>query len=166
MSGSNARPLRRTGSAWLVMGAVGLAMLVAGGRGTDRESTSPERARSIAAQLRCLQCDGESVAESSADIAVDMRDEIADQLDAGRTDDEILTYFADRYQREVLLVPPTNGAGAVVWVLPLFGAALAVGGLWWRLDRTRDVPGTSEVSPSDREAVERARRRRHARSSR
>ena len=61
---------------------------------------------------------GESVAGSQAPLAVQFRDEIRSQMRAGKTDDEILNYFADRYGQDVLLNPPSTGLGAAVWILP------------------------------------------------
>ena len=109
--------------------------------------TSPRPARATSAcsrsgsQLKCLQCVGESVAGSQAPLAVQFRDEIRSQMRAGKTDDEILNYFADRYGQDVLLNPPTTGFGAAVWILPVVVVAGALVGLWltfrrWRSDRT------------------------------
>lgn len=160
MSGSSRSGVRRSPIAWVLMGVAALVMIALGASRPDADTTSPERVLHIAKQLRCLQCNGENVASSAAPIAIDMRAEISSQIDDGKTDDEVLSYFADRYQREVLLVPTGDGAGAVLWTLPLVVAAVSVGALWFVLDRRRVGAAPVEVSEAERAAVAEARARR------
>ena len=82
---------------------------------------SPEleaRAQTIFAQLKCMICRGLSIKDSPADLAVEMRGEVRDQLAAGRTEDEIKAYFVNAYGESVLLAPPATGFNLVVYVLP------------------------------------------------
>src|SRR5579863_2571308 len=72
----------------------------------------------IAATLRCTVCQNQSVADSSADIAGDMRGIILDQLRAGKTPDEIKAYFVQRYGDYILLQPPVDSEGVIVWLAP------------------------------------------------
>lgn len=154
-------PLRRRWWAWASLG-VAVVLLVALGAGRRSPSgTSPERLNALASNLKCLQCVGESVAGSQADIAVKMRQEIRAQAGAGASDDEIYTWFADRYGNRVLLNPPATDIAALVWVLPVVlsfvGAglvALAVG-RWSHDSRDDDV-----VDADDEELVDRLRRAR------
>jgi cytochrome c-type biogenesis protein CcmH len=91
---------------------------------TPTEGQSEERLFALSAQLKCQQCVGESVADSQSPSAVQFREEIAAQMAQGRTDDEILNFFAERYDQEILLTPPASGVGALVWIIPV----VAVGG--------------------------------------
>lgn len=80
----------------------------------------------IARELRCPSCVSESVADSSAPIAQQMRVLIQEQLEAGKSDDEIYAYFQARYGDWVLLDPPKRGIHLVAWLLPVVAAILAV----------------------------------------
>ncbi len=73
----------------------------------------------IAKDLRCAVCQNESVADSKADLAGDMRKIIREQLKAGKSRDEIVNYFVARYGNYVLMKPPTRGAGGVIWAAPV-----------------------------------------------
>jgi cytochrome c-type biogenesis protein CcmH len=92
------------------------------------ESELEKKIRSVASMLRCPVCQGESVYDSHADVAVEMKRLIADKLKAGETTEEILTYFKDRYGNFVLMEPPAEGLHWVIWVFPIFMALL--GGLF------------------------------------
>lgn len=73
----------------------------------------------IAKELRCAVCQNQPVSESNADLARDMRALIREQLAAGKSREEIIQYFVDRYGNYVLLKPPVRGAGAPVWAAPV-----------------------------------------------
>ena len=87
------------------------------------EETSAERAHRIASELRCPFCNGESIAEAQSSIGSDLRDLIAEQVDSGMSDDEIIAFYVDRYTERILLSPPWFGWGAVLWALPLAAAS-------------------------------------------
>lgn len=81
---------------------------------------APEvRAQRLASIIACPWCDGQSVAESGADVSRDIRIMISDQIAAGMTDDQILTFFSDRYGPQIILDPPTKGWGLVLWSFPV-----------------------------------------------
>lgn len=82
----------------------------------------------IAQKLRCAVCQNQSVAESNAELAQDMRRLIGEQLAAGRSEAEIVDYFRARYGDFVLMRPPRQGSGAPLWWAPLVILALAGGG--------------------------------------
>ena len=77
----------------------------------------------IAGQLRCPVCVSESVAESNSPISVQMRSEIQRQIESGRSETEILSYFQERYGDWILLEPPKRGLHLLVWLLPLIAGA-------------------------------------------
>lgn len=87
--------------------------------------TDAERADHIAQQLRCPFCNGESIADATAQVARDLEVVILEQVASGMSNEEIYQYFADRYGESLLLSPPLLGWGWALWVLPL--AALVVG---------------------------------------
>lgn len=80
----------------------------------------------IASQLRCPVCVSESVAQSSSPTSVQMREIIAEKLEAGESEAEILAYFVERYGDWILLEPPRRGMYLFVWLMPLVGGILAL----------------------------------------
>src|SRR5688500_12596707 len=86
---------------------------------TVTEDALSQQTQRIAKQLRCVKCQSQSVDESNADIARDMRAMIREQLRQGKTEKEILDYFKTRYGDYVLMEPEFSGAGRVIWLLPL-----------------------------------------------
>ncbi len=96
-----------------------LATPQAGGR-VVHEDALTRKELAIARTLRCTVCQNESVADSKAGIAKDMRALIRKQLRAGKSREQIVAYFVSRYGDYILLKPPFDAIGTVVWVLPLF----------------------------------------------
>ncbi|MDR7500359.1 MAG: cytochrome c-type biogenesis protein CcmH, partial [Armatimonadota bacterium] len=76
-------------------------------------------------ELMCPVCEGQTVAESNATLAVQMRAEIRARLQRGETREQILDYFVSQFGESVLAAPPKRGAGLVLWLTPV--AAFAVG---------------------------------------
>ncbi|ASR88498.1 MAG: cytochrome c-type biogenesis protein CcmH [Alcaligenes faecalis] len=72
----------------------------------------------IAAELRCLVCQNESIAASRAELAVDLRHQIMEQLGQGRTPDQIRTYMVDRYGDFILYRPPFKASTVMLWLGP------------------------------------------------
>ena len=87
--------------------------------------TEATEVRRIADQLQCPVCQGQSVAESNSQVAVGMKDTIANLLAEGRDQVEILRFFEDRYGPGVLRNPPRTGFYSLVWWAP--GVAIALG---------------------------------------
>jgi cytochrome c-type biogenesis protein CcmH len=100
------------------------------------------------------------VSESNAELARDMRDIIREQLRAGKSREEIVRYFVDRYGNYVLLKPPVEGPGTLLWVLPaLFAAVLSVSALvYLRHRKHATLPPPPKLSKKDLERVRQARR--------
>ena len=77
-----------------------------------------QRARSLSYEIRCVVCQSQSIAESDADIARDMRGLIREQIAAGRSDQEIRDYLVARYGDFVLFEPPFKATTYVLWIGP------------------------------------------------
>lgn len=103
------------------------ALLLAGGL---RPYLGPPGAQdevlSIAADLRCPVCAGESVASSSAGVAVQMRQQIAAELQAGESRQQILQGFVNQYGTWILYRPPGTGLLALLWLVPVAALAAVV----------------------------------------
>ncbi|HTO00907.1 MAG TPA: cytochrome c-type biogenesis protein CcmH [Microthrixaceae bacterium] len=139
---------RRRWAFWGLMGVIALALIISSAGSPPTEGVSQNRLFNIASQLKCVECVGESVASSSAPVAVQFRQEITEQMGKGQTNDEILNYFASRYD-DILLTPPSSGVGSLVWILPvvaLFAAVLLLAAAFknWSLDRSERVASTED----------------------
>ncbi len=105
------------------------------------------RARAITAGLRCVVCRNESVDDSNADIARDIRLMVRERLVAGDTDAEAVQYMVDRFGEFILLTPRADGSNLILWVS---GPALLVLGLGlaWGAARRRK-PGPEALSAEE-----------------
>ena len=141
--------------------AIGLAVLTivlaaAAATGTA-QSAAPDaeleaRTRELSAELRCPVCQGISIQDSPAELAVDMRAIVREQLQAGRTPKQVKAYFVGRYGEWILLRPEAEGFNLVVYVLPFValaagGAALFVLVRRWR--RTSPAHAATRGTPPD-----------------
>ena len=145
---------------WGALGLTALVLVVAFAGTAPTSGVSDERLFALAERLKCQQCVGESVAGSQSPSAVQFREEIAAQMGAGRTDDEILNFFVDRYGREVLLNPPSSGLGSLVWIVPVVAGAAALLALAATFRRWRLDPERPHATRGDEERVARALRAR------
>ena len=75
-----------------------------------------ERARNISKNLRCLVCQNESIDDSNASLAKDLRILVRERLVAGDTEDEVLNFIVDRYGEFALLKPRTDGSNLILWL--------------------------------------------------
>ena len=76
-------------------------------------------------KIMCPVCDGQTIGESQASIANDMKNIVDANISDGKTDDEILKYFEDRYGTEILSAPPNSGSNAIVWITPFILISLS-----------------------------------------
>lgn len=83
------------------------------------QSSAATRIAHLESLVKCPSCEDLSVAQSNATTAVAVRHEIAADVAAGKSDDQILTSIEDAYGPSILLSPPTSGLGVLLWVVPL-----------------------------------------------
>jgi cytochrome c-type biogenesis protein CcmH len=84
-----------------------------------RQTELDRQVEQVASELRCVVCKGQSLQDSPADFAQDMRAIIREQLAAGKTPDEVKAYFMERYGEWVMLEPPARGFNLVVYIAPV-----------------------------------------------
>ncbi len=103
------------------------------------------RAKVIFQQVRCLVCQNESIDDSDAELARDLRNVVREQVSKGRSEAEIKSFLTARYGEFVLLRPAFSLGNLVLWAAPFLAAALGVA-LWIaRLRGARDEPDLTEV---------------------
>jgi cytochrome c-type biogenesis protein CcmH len=108
------------------------------------------RMMAIANELRCVVCQNQTVADSHAELAADLRQQIRDQLRAGRSPDEIRAFMTERYGDFVLYRPPMNARTVVLWFGPgllLVAGALALLAVLRRRARLPDEAFDPDTSP-------------------
>lgn len=142
---------------WLVLGLLVLA--VVGYAAWPRPADDSVRARThrLASELRCVDCEGLSVADSSTQTARATRADLAAWIRAGESDGQIRRVYVDRYGESVLLKPASSGVGVLVWALPVAVLLLGAGGLVLALRRWAREPRLT-ATPADEELVREARR--------
>ncbi len=113
------------------------------------------RARDLFKEVRCLVCQNESIDDSNAELAADLRAIVRQEVSEGRSDAEVRRFLTDRYGEYVLLKPQFTWANAALWFAPLLivlaGAALLAG-------RWRNRPVERELSQAETDALARLAR--------
>jgi len=103
------------------------------------------RARRISAELRCLVCQNQSIDDSNAPLARDLRVPVRERLLAGDTDAAVERFLVQRYGDFVLLRPPLAMSTVLLWVGPLLVLLSAVLAIFWQMRRRTGVPTTMEA---------------------
>ena len=128
--------------------ALTLAVALAIGAGGSGTPSLASRAAAVESRIRCPSCEDLSIAQSEAPSAIAARRTVAAMLRSGASEATIDATFVARYGPSILLSPPDSGLDALVWVLPVAGLLLALGGLgvlFWR--RQRSLRGLRSPTP-------------------
>jgi cytochrome c-type biogenesis protein CcmH/NrfF len=141
-----------------LLAAVLLVLNLATGWAADAQPTASdpvleERVNRLAAELRCLVCQNQSLADSHADLAIDLKNQVREQLRAGRSEQDVIRYMTERYGDFVLYRPPVKATTVLLWAGPLL--FLLIGGLvaWRHLAQARNA---DPAPPLDPQAAQRA----------
>lgn len=116
----------------ILLAVITLVLVVPAWAGDPLIFTDAEREvryQQLTVQLRCLVCQNQNLADSDAPLAQDLRQEIYNMMQAGRTDDEIKQFLTERYGDFVLYMPPVKSNTLLLWLMPailLSGGALVV----------------------------------------
>ena len=142
---------------WPGLAALAVAALVGIGAAPDPSDRLPNpaqeaRARALFRQLRCVVCQNQSIDDSEADLASDLRRVVRGQVAAGRTDDQIRAFLVQRYGEFILLRPPLSPDNAILWLTPM--ALLLVGGVYiWRRTARRSPASEQVLSAEEEQAL-------------
>ncbi len=115
------------------------------------------RFKDLIAELRCLVCQNQNLADSNADLAKDLRRETYNMVRAGKSDEEIVSFMVDRYGEFVLYRPPVKSSTLFLWFGPFLLALIGVAILVVQIRRRRagaGGAGEAALSPEDRARAE------------
>jgi cytochrome c-type biogenesis protein CcmH len=119
-------------------------------RPTDNDPVAAKREHDLAMKLRCLVCQNQTIADSNAELAVDLRRQVREQLAAGKSDTQIIDFMTSRYGDFVLYSPPLKGTTWLLWFGPfallLIGAFIA----WRVVLARRAAPALAPLTDEER----------------
>jgi cytochrome c-type biogenesis protein CcmH len=118
-----------------------------------KDSLLESRARKLSTELRCLVCQNQSIDDSNAPLARDLRVIVREQLSAGRTDAQVMDHIVQRYGEFVLLRPRFNATTLLLWLAPLLLLLGGIAGIFmWA--RTRSAITDAPLSASEQERLD------------
>jgi len=112
-----------------------------------------KRLQALSQELRCLVCQNETLADSRAGLAEDLRREIREQMRAGKTDQEIVTFLTGRYGDFVLYRPRVTPTTYLLWFGPFLLLAVGLAVLYRQIKQRRALVTQQPLTPQDRRQV-------------
>lgn len=143
---------------WAIAAFVLIASQAVAIAGSIEEQTIDIRTREIAKTLRCTVCQSESIFESQAPLAQQMRGVIRERVAQGQSDEEIRAYFLSRYGEYILMEPPKTGLNWLIWAGPFL--LLLVGGIFLYRTLARWTAQTASAPPENIPPLDDASRQR------
>lgn len=136
---------------WLsaATGGIGMAM-AATAPDAEADPATEQRLRNLSAELRCLVCQNQSLADSHADLAIDLRNQVREQMKAGKSDEQIRVWLTDRYGDFVLYRPPLKTTTILLWAGPAVLLVAAVAALFINLRNRRRTLQQAELTEEER----------------
>src|SRR5947209_16280741 len=113
-----------------------------------------QRMKNLTEQLRCLVCQNETLADSRADLAEDLRRQIREQMNAGKSDPEILAFLTQRYGDFVLYKPPVKSTTYLLWFGPFILLIGGTGVLFRYVKRRRELIQEEPLTADERKRAE------------
>jgi len=118
--------MKRVAVALMILGLTAVALWAQEARPAADDPILEQRVTALSQELRCLVCQNETLADSRADLAQDLRNQIREQMKAGKSDQEIIAFLTERYGEFILYRPPVKPATYLLWFGPF---ALLIAGL-------------------------------------
>ncbi len=108
------------------------------------------KVQSLSEVLRCLVCQNQNLADSHADLAIDLKNQVRDMLRQGKTEKQVIDYMVERYGDFVLYLPPLKTTTWLLWVGPFVLLVSGLAGLFMMLKRRHErvVPPLDEMQSS------------------
>lgn len=121
-----------------------LSLMFSASFASAQSSEAEIRAREVGYQLRCVVCQNQSIEDSDAKLAEDMRIEVREQIAAGASNEDVIAYMRNNYGDYVLLKPPVQPNTYALWFLPAF---LILFGFIWFIRRAKRKPMAAQAQP-------------------
>jgi cytochrome c-type biogenesis protein CcmH len=141
---------------WLLAASVALPAAAKEAEPAAADPVLEARLLSITAELRCLVCQNQTIADSHAGLAVDLRNQVREMLQRGESDEQIIAYMTARYGDFVLYRPPLKGTTAALWFGPAALLVLGAGVLVFTL-RRRSRMRADQFEPEEPDEPQAAR---------
>ncbi len=117
------------------------------------DDAAEQHFKDLISELRCLVCQNQSLADSDAELAHDLRAEVYEMVQDGKSDAEIIEFLVNRYGDFVLYKPPVKPSTYLLWFGP-FALMILAGGLLLRAVRKQKRTATAEISAADRKRLD------------
>lgn len=134
---------------WLFIAGNGIAFAATAPE-ADGDPAIEQRLKTLSAELRCLVCQNQSLADSHADLAIDLRNQVREQMKAGKSDEQIRGWLTERYGDFVLYRPPLKTSTVLLWAGPAVLLVAAVAGLFINLRNRRRTLQQAELTEAER----------------
>ncbi|MBK7059887.1 MAG: cytochrome c-type biogenesis protein CcmH [Rubrivivax sp.] len=136
---------------WLIVMLLALLGLA---RAADAPSIAADpaleaRVNALAAELRCLVCQNQTIADSNADLAIDLKNQVREQLKAGRSETDVVAYMTQRYGDFVLYRPPFKASTVLLWAGPALLVLIGLALFWRSLRRSQSAPVAAAMNDAD-----------------
>ena len=109
-----------------------------------------ERVTALATELRCLVCQNQTLADSNAPLAVDLRNQIRERMRAGASERDIVDFLVERYGDFVLYRPPWRARTLLLWLGPILLMIGGLAALYYRIARRRRAAARTELTDEER----------------
>lgn len=132
----------------LIILALGMPILASYANEAPAVATDPvleKRVVALTEELRCLVCQNQTIADSHADLAIDLKNQVREKLAQGMSDKDILAYMVERYGDFVLYRPPVKSTTWLLWFGPFLFLVLGIGALIIKLKKCTSSPALSDA---------------------
>jgi cytochrome c-type biogenesis protein CcmH len=146
--------MKRAALLLMLLSCLSLSIVAKEAQPTAKDPALEARVMNLSRELRCLVCQNETLADSRADLAEDLRGQIREQMKAGKSDKEIITFLTERYGKFILYRPPVDATTYLLWFGPF---VLLLGGLlllFRYVKQRRELIVEQPLSADDRRRAE------------
>jgi cytochrome c-type biogenesis protein CcmH len=137
-----------------IVSHIGLVGIAAWSEPEAADAELDRRVYAFSKEVRCLVCQNETLADSRADLAVDLRREIREQMKAGRSDEQIVAFLTERYGDFVLYRPPLKPSTYLLWFGPFVLLAGGLVALYRSLKHWPTLPDVQPLSAKERRRIQ------------